>query len=202
MAQENTNLPPTADQEAKGFIAKNKVTIILLLVIALSNTGIYLYQNSKISGLKDGFAEKYQTQVDKVNKLMEYRAESSAAYLGGAVAFACGPEMATGDKQRLNLFFIDMVQKTDVELISIVDTLGYVYLSTDKNYETKSILEVVPTLPGRIDDATLQKVSSEEFLYAAPIEYGRRMGTLVLDYKTDAKTRKMVEEIADFPKDE
>lgn len=202
MATESTNHPPTANQEAKGFFAKNKVTLILLLVIALSNVGIYLYQNNKISGLKSDFEEKYQAQVDKVNNLIEYRTEATSGSLGKAVTFACGAEMASGDKQRLNLFFIDMVQKTEASLISIVDTLGMIYLSTDKNYENQSVLDVVPSLPGRIDEPTLQKVSGNEFLYAAPIEYGRRMGTLVLDYKTDGKTKKMLDEIADFPKAE
>ncbi len=199
MAQESTNLPPTANQEAKGFLAKNKVTLILLLVIAVSNVGIYLYQNNKISGLKSDFEVNYQSQVDKVNKLVETRAEGAAGCLGRALTFACAAELASGDKQRLNLFFIDMVQNTEASLISIVDTLGFIYLSTDKNYENQTVLDVLPSLPGRIDEPTLQRVKNNEFLYAAPIVYGRRLGTLVLDYQTDGKTRKMLEEIANVP---
>ena len=201
MATSTSNLPPTANEEAKGFLAKNKVTLILILVIALSNVGIYLYQQNKISKVESDYAERFDQQVQKVNAMVEYRAENATNCIGRALAFACGAEMASGDKQRLNLFFIDMVQKTEADLISIVDTLGMVHISTDKNYENQSILDVVPTLPPRIDAPTVQKVNAYEYLFAAPIEYGRRMGTLVMDYKTDSKTHDLLDEIAASPKE-
>lgn len=200
MAQESTNLPPTANQKSKGFFAKNRVTLILLLVIAVSNASIYLYQNNKISDLRLDFEKNYQSQVAKVDNLVEKRVESATVCLGRALSFACAAELASGNKQRLNLFFIDMVQNTEASLISIVDTMGYVYLSTDKDYENQSILDVVPSLPGRVNEPTLLKVNAKEFLYAAPIKYGRRIGTLVLDYKLDNKSRKMLDEISAYPK--
>lgn len=198
----NSNLPPTANQEAKGFLAKNKVTLILILVLALSNTGIYLYQQSKQSKLEDDYQERMEKQTTEVNALVSSQAKSHASCLGRAMAFACGAEMSMGDKQRLNLFFIDMVQKTEADLISIVDTLGMVYISTDKNYENQSILDVVPALPPRIDELTVQQVNSFEFLVASPIEFGRRVGTLVLEYKTDSKTRQKLDALGQKPKEE
>lgn len=192
---ESNNLPPTADQQAKGFFAKNKVTFILLLVLALSNAGIYFFQNSKLNQLKTSIEEKQQEKVAQVNGLLTYRTETSTQALGKAITFATGPEMASNDKQRLNLFFIDMVQNTEAELISVVDSIGMIYLSTDKNYEGKSVLDVLPALPGRIDQPTVQKINEDEFLYAAPVTYGRRVGTCVMSFKTDPKTHKLVEEI-------
>ncbi len=197
MASGSTN--QTASQEAKGFLAKNKVTLILLLVIALSNTGIYLYQQNKISKIETESSEKIDAQAIKAREMVSYRAKTAAECTGRAIAFACGAEMATGDKQRLNLFFINMVQNTEAELISIVDTLGMVYISTDKNYENQSILDVVPALPPVINEPTTQQVNEYEFLFAAPIEFGRRLGTLVLDYKTNKKTQEYLDEIAKNP---
>jgi|GEM_PF-3913836 len=194
MAQ-NNNHPPTADQQAKGFFAKHKVTLILLLVLALSNAGIYFYQNSKQDQLKSSMEEHHKAQMEKIEGLMAYHSETFSKSVGQAVTFACGPEVASDDKQRLNLFFIDMVQKTEADLISVVDSVGMIYLSTDKNYEGKSILEVVPALPPRIDAPTWQKVNNKESLYASPIIFDRRLGTCVMSFKTGLQVDKMLDDI-------
>lgn len=198
MESNNTETPATASQEAKSWMQRSKVWLILIVALVLSNVGTFFYQNYQQGKLKDAHQEALKAQADKADLLMTYRIGKNATELGLAIQNTVQAEMVRGNKEILDQYMIGMVQNTEVELVSVVDSVGMVYLSTNKKFEGKHILDVLPRVPSRVETPQVFDTNAGETLYASPImAKDHRIGTLVLTYKTDMKTETMLQEIKD-----
>lgn len=201
MEAKNATTPPPAKEEVKGFFAKNRVWIILLLALAVGNAGTYLYQRHQLSEQKEAFDAAMVTKANQAEELTVYRAKRSAEEMTTAFVNTIRGEMLRGNKELLNLYMIDLVQTTGASLVTVVDSVGMVYLSTDKKFENQFILDVLPVMPPRVDKAQTLKAGLDEVITVTPVmadDY--RLGTAVMTYKADKKTIELLEQIQAAPK--
>lgn len=200
LSMEDTNkkakLPPTVGQEAKGWFGRHRVTIILTVVLVLGNLGTYLYQNHKQQKQRDAYAEELQSRGQEMAALVELRNAQQVQALGKALANSVRAEMIRGNKEQLNQFLIEMVQQSEVQTVMVVDSVGIVYLSTDKQYENKFILDVIPTVPRVVSEPIVVEVSEQDALYAAPINaLNHQIATMVMQYTVGRKTQEVLKKV-------
>ena len=200
MASDNTSSSstPTAT-EAKSWLQRSRVWLILVIALVLSNVGTFLYQNYQQNKLKETHAEQLAAQAGKAEALVNYRVGINAGDMGHALLQTVQSEMVRNNKELLDRFLISTVQETEVELVAIVDSIGMVYLSTNKKFENKFILDVLPGVPKQVDEPQIIETKARETIFASPIMApDHRKGTLVMTLKADAKTEATLKEIHDL----
>lgn len=200
----STTTPPAAKEEVQGFFAKNRVWIILIIALVVGNIGTFFYQDYRKDQMKKDFSEAFVEEGKLAEEMVVYRNKRAAEEMTQSLVSSIRGEMLRGNKEQLNLSLIGLVQSTGADLVTIVDTLGIVYLSTDKKFENQSILDVLPVVPRRVDKAETIKSDLEEAITVTPVMADdHRIGTLILSYRPDNGTLdrlKKMQTIPDFSK--
>ncbi len=192
-------LPPTVGQEATGWFARNRAALILVVILAAGNIGTWLYQNHKQGKQKETYEEALVERGQEMAELVAYRNEQQLNAVGKALGNSVRAEMIRGNKEQLNQFLIEMVQQTEVELVMVVDSVGNVYLSTDKKYENQFILDVIPTVPRVVDKPMVVEASAKEALYAAPINsLNHQIATMVVTYAVSRRTNETLQRVTNM----
>lgn len=199
MATNSAQSPPPASDQAKSWFQRSKVWLFLVLALVISNVGTFLYQNYQQGKLKEAHVENMKKMAGKAEALVEYRTTQNADDMGLALTYAIQAEMIRNNKGELDLFMNQMVQETEVQLVTVVDSIGMVYLSTNKKFENKHVLEVLPGIPPKVEEPILFESKMNEALYASPImALDHRIGTLVMTYHIDQETEAMLRGIQEY----
>ena len=165
---------------------KNWKLLTVIGLFLLSNLGIYGYQKIQIRGLKadyDSFLEK-QATLARANATQHN--ERFAKALIQPLAWGIRGEMMRGNKELVDVFLQSVVQETDVDMVAVVDMTGMVYLCTNKKFENKPVVEVLPTLPKDVIRIGVQTASPERVVATAPIMGDvQQLGVLYFEASTN-----------------
>jgi hypothetical protein len=187
---------PNANQEVKSWFQKNKLNLIFVGVLLATNLITYLVKSYQIGQLKDKANVENVQKGEFALQLATHSNERVAQALTKPLVWAVKNEMIRGNKEMLDNFLTTVVQDSDLELIVIVDMQGTVYLSTDKKYEGKFVLDVLPTVPQRPLKAETFGATALEAAAVSPILGDtEQLGFIYFTTSAPAKTTELVKSI-------
>jgi uncharacterized protein (UPF0333 family) len=198
----NTSYSP--NPEAKGWFAKNRIWLIVILLFAASNAGIYFYQqfknNKQAKEMRAKFDEKVKSNTESVNTLAALKNLEIVQILTKTLVWGVRGEVIRGNKELIDRFLIEMAQETNVDLVILEGIDGVIYLSTDKKYENQKVADILPSVPISIESRKILKNEADELIVAAPIMGEEtKLGVLFLVYKPDAATNKIIQDVSVNP---
>ncbi|MEM0997264.1 MAG: hypothetical protein AAGN35_09305 [Bacteroidota bacterium] len=197
---ENTTGRSTKKQDQTGWFARNRIWLVVILLFALSNSGIFFYQRIQNQRQAEKFAEILVEKGEKGSDLVSIKHLEAVQILMKTLVWGVRGEMIRGNKELIDRFLINLVQETLLDLVIIEDPNHIIYLSTDKKYENQAVAQILPAVPISIDAPRVLKSEPDEVVAAAPIMGDEeQIGALFLVYKTDRATEKLVEDIAANP---
>lgn len=166
-----TTTPTTTspNAEVKSWFQKNKLWLFIAALFLVSNLGIYFFQAYRMGNLRKEFGKEMENKSDLASQFAQYNNERFATALIKPLAWGIRGEMMRGNKELVDQFLTSVVQETDLDLIAVVDMAGMVYLSTDKKYENKPVLEVIPTMPREVVKIGIQTSSPDKVVATSPI---------------------------------
>lgn len=192
---ENTE-STSANQEVKSWFVKNRIYLFFAGVMLVSNLGIYWFKSYQIGQVKDRANLEITTKGDLAMQFATHSNERVAQALIKPLVWAVKNEMVRGNKEMLDNFLTSVVQDTDLDLIVVVDMTGTIYLSTDKKYEGKSVLEVLPTIPQRPLKAETFGGNAQEAAAVSPILGDtEQLGFIYFKTSAPAQTNTLVKNI-------
>jgi hypothetical protein len=196
---ENTETPG-ANQEVKSWFQKNKLYLFFAAVLLVSNLGLYLFKSYQIGHLKDQFNTTLAAKGESALQLAQHSNERVAEALTKPLVWGVKNEMMRGNKELLDNFLTSVVQDSDLELIVIVDMQGIIYLATDKKYEGKFVLDVLPAIPQRPLKAEVIGGTPNEAAAVSPIlGETEQLGFIYYTTVATDKTRELVKAIKENP---
>lgn len=204
MDTSTSNTSSSANPEAKGWLAKNKIWFIVIALFAASNAGIYFYQqfkqNKQAKEMRAKFDDKVKSNTEAVNTLAALKNLEIVEILTKTLVWGVRGEVIRGNKEIIDRFLIEMAQETNVDLVILEGIDGVIYLSTDKKYENQRVSEILPSVPISVDSRKVLKNEPDEIVVAAPIMGEEtKLGVLFLIYKSDAATQKLIKDVSVNP---
>lgn len=195
-----TTESPNPNQEVKSWFQKNRLKLFAGAIFLLTVLSVYFYQRYQMGKLRDQFNNAVMEKGELALQLAQHSNERLAEGMVKPLVWAIKSEMVRGNKEGIDRFITSIVQDSDLELIVIVDMTGMVYLSTDKKYEGKSVIEVLPTMPRDVLKAGVHTASPEEVVATAPILGDtQQLGVLYFTGKATRKMQDLVQELRKNP---
>lgn len=206
MSTTDSSRTSSASSQTPGWFAKNRIWFFLVVLFAISNSGIYFYQRYQRTKQKEEFAELLDKKGKLGEDLLALKNAEGVQMLSKTLVWGVRAEMMRGNKELIDQFLIEVVQETEADLVIVADTNNVIYLSTDKKYENQSVNDILPSVPVDIRSPKVLKSELNEMTVAAPIMGDeRKIGALFLTYKPskaaqmlldDIKTNPMAEKVA------
>jgi hypothetical protein len=188
-----TTETPNANLEVKSWFQKNKIYLIFGGILLLTNLGTYWFKSYQMGQLRDKVNMENTQKGEYGLQLAQHSNERVAEALIKPLVWAVKNEMIRGNKEMLDNFLTSVVQNSDLDMIVIVDMTGTIYLSTDKKYEGKSVMEVLPTIPQRPLQAETFGATPLEAAAVSPILGDtEQLGFIYFTTTAPAKTNELV----------
>ncbi len=174
------------------FFQKNKVWLVIVLLLILSNLGVYFYQRMQ----QDKLVAMCRVQLDDKYKQGEamtlQRSVEIATDLCRTMVFGIRGEMERANKGQIELFINNMVQESGLDLVVIQDANDSIYLSTDKKYENQQL----PYIEGLVTKEQVLRSDLNEVVVVSPIMgTEKRLGTLLILYKAQQPTQESLQKL-------
>lgn len=186
----------TKNSKIKVWARKNAAPLILTFLLIVSNAGIYFYQQNLRKQDRKEFQEVVQTVATDSEELLQHRVQSMAETVSRALTNGIKAEMIRGNFEQLNTFLVEMVQKTELDLVTITDTIGIVSISTDKKYEGRRVKDVLPGIDLKVERPMVLMAQIGGAKMVGPIMADdHRLGTLYVTFKTDRESILMLDKI-------
>jgi uncharacterized protein (UPF0333 family) len=184
------------NSKPKGWARKNAALLVLIFVLVVSNLANYFYHQNQRKVDRKEFQEVVHKVADDSEDLLQHRVKTMAETVSSALTNGIKAEMIRGNYEQLNTFLVDMVQKTELDLVAIADTIGIIIISTDKKYEGQRVKEVLPSIDLKVERPMILVAEVGGVKLTGPIMAAdHRLGTLYITFKTDRETIAILDNI-------
>lgn len=186
----------TNEAQPQTWFRKNLIWILLLAGLVVGNLATYFVQKARGNAIRVEMTHQMEDLASSSDALMRHQNAEHIKAAGKALTYVARAEMQRGNKEQLDLFLVDMVQQTEIEMVSIIDSAGKVFLSTNKKYQGKYVSEVLPSIPPVVNRPQVLENTTRKATFASPVMANdRRIGFLIMEIAANNRTQKLLDAI-------
>lgn len=165
---------------------KTKSYLIIAVVALLIPSGIYFWQQHKMSKLKDGIEIEQQAFRDQLTTKFDASQERNMALVMQSMVWAARSEMLRENYEQVAMYLEQLSKNEQIQNATITGSNGTVMHSSNRDMEGKAITEYFPEASVSADEI---KVNTEKDYYiaTAPVMgLSKKLGVLVLVIQRDS----------------
>lgn len=163
-----------------------KFYLYLILILILAIAGVYIWKSFEIRGLEKKMDEQKVTLTKKSQNILDSKSKELLESIVLTLSWAVQKEMVIENFELINKYLIELVKKPGMKLIFLSTPEGKIVVSTDKSFEGKDAILIIPQELMNIDSIRVDEDINENIRVVSPIfNLNQKIGVLVLLYSKE-----------------